>query len=79
VSLIAVSEAMPVAERQLWIDTQEGEAVALTRNHQRQVVDSDHFVPWSNPRSVLAAIQTCLAMGSPLDVERLSSPHTAAV
>jgi hypothetical protein len=53
---------MPAAERRLWIETQAGEASALTTNHRQRVVDSDHFVPWSSPASVTAAIQECLGM-----------------
>ncbi len=67
-SVAAVSEAMPAAERRLWIETQAGEASALTTNHRQRVVDSDHFVPWSSPASVTAAIQECLGMRSGHDL-----------
>ncbi|ELR21247.1 hydrolase, alpha/beta fold domain containing protein [Acanthamoeba castellanii str. Neff] len=69
-SVAAVSEAMPAAERGLWIETQAGEASALTTNHRQRVVDSDHFVPWSSPASVIAAIQEALDMRPGHDLRR---------
>jgi len=62
VSLVAIPDSMPVEERKHWIKTQQDEADHLSTHHHLIIADSDHYVPWSNPHSVIDGIKEIISM-----------------